>query len=94
MLKSNSENIGLLNGNGKGELEGYFLDETYKPNKGDTLYTSGLGGIFPMGIPIGKIVDVKKGTSRIQSTIKVEPFAKLNGPRKVAIVLYSSGEKE
>ncbi|MCQ2105200.1 MAG: rod shape-determining protein MreC [Fibrobacter sp.] len=41
---------------------------------GDTLVTSGLGGIFPKGIPVGTVKDVRKADLDVMRLMDVEPF--------------------
>ena len=41
---------------------------------GDTLITSGLGGIFPKGIPAGTVKDVRKSDLDVMRQMDVEPF--------------------
>ena len=41
---------------------------------GDTLITSGLGGIFPKGIPVGTVKDVRKSDLDVMRQMDVEPF--------------------
>lgn len=41
---------------------------------GDTLITSGLGGIFPKGIPVGMVKDVRKSDLDVMRQMDVEPF--------------------
>ena len=41
---------------------------------GDTLVTSGLGGIFPKGIPVGTVKDVRKSDLDVMRQMEVEPF--------------------
>ncbi len=43
-------------------------------NVGDTLVTSGLGGIFPKGIPVGTVKDVRKSDLDVMRQMDVEPF--------------------
>lgn len=44
---------------------------------GDTLITSGLGGIFPKGIPIGTIETVRKSDIDVMRRVVVRPFQEL-----------------
>jgi len=37
-----------------------YLERGHEMKKGDVLVTSGLSGLYPEGIPIGKVVDVKE----------------------------------
>ena len=49
----------ILNGKGldrKGELQ--FIKKTANFKKGEKIFTSGLGGIYPKGLPIGKISSI------------------------------------
>ena len=41
---------------------------------GDTLVTSGLGGIFPKGIPVGTVKDVRKSDLDVMRQMEVSPF--------------------
>ena len=41
---------------------------------GDTLVTSGLGGIFPKGIPVGTVKEVRKSDLDVMRQMDVSPF--------------------
>ena len=41
---------------------------------GDTLVTSGLGGIFPKGIPVGTVKEVRKSDLDVMRQMEVSPF--------------------
>lgn len=45
---------------------------------GDTLVTSGLGGIFPKGIPVGTVKDVRKSDLDVMRQMDVELFQELS----------------
>jgi rod shape-determining protein MreC len=53
------------------DLDNVPLEEDVKP--GDEIYTSGLGGIFPAGIKIGKVIMVDQKRSAAFKTIKLKP---------------------
>lgn len=42
---------------------------------GETVITSGLGGIFPAGIPVGTIVDVRRKDNGLTTDARVKLFA-------------------
>jgi len=44
---------------------------------GNTVITSGLGGEYPPGLPVGKVVDVSGTPQDMFRTVRVEPFAQL-----------------
>ncbi len=69
---------------GSAELKNHLLlkplDDMPELHKGDVVISSGLGGIFPKGLVIGKIVVVEKGDFGMTTTAVVEPavdFGKL-----------------
>lgn len=59
IISGESSLHGILNGKGldrKGELQ--FIKKTANFKKGEMIFTSGLGGIYPKGLPIGKISSI------------------------------------
>ena len=59
IISGESSLHGILNGKGldrKGELQ--FIKITANFKKGEKIFTSGLGGIYPKGLPIGKISSI------------------------------------
>lgn len=59
IISGESSLHGILNGKGldrKGELQ--FIKKTANFKKGEKIFTSGLGGIYPKGLPIGKISSI------------------------------------
>ena len=80
--------LGVLQGDGEGGLKGYMLDETAAVREGDRLITSGIGGIYPQGITIGKVTGVEWNHDTSVKNIIVEPAAYLNNIRKVSTLLY------
>ena len=59
---------------------------------GDTVITSGLGGIFPENLPIGTISSVKEGKSPFFKEIEVDPFVYF-GALDELIILTRSGRE-
>lgn len=53
---------------------------------GDLLVTSGLGGRFPAGYPVGHIVSVERDRGRPFALVRVEPTARLERNREVLLV--------
>ena len=83
---------GVLKGTGNPFLELNYISNTEQVNAGDTVITSGLDGIFPKGLPVGKVVESHKGKSVFRS-IQVEPYIDLLRIEDV-LVLPSSPRKE
>lgn len=56
---------------------------------GDKLKTSGLGGLFPAGIEIGKVVEIKNDSMPGQYTAIVEPVTELDN---ISVVFVMKGQ--
>ena len=83
------EPIGLqsiLSGTGKNEGKIQYLKEEYKIENESTVYTSGSGGIFKAGIPIGKI----KNISNLEIGVKF--FSDFTQLKFVKIVSFQKEE--
>jgi len=60
---------------------------------GDTIITSGLGGVYPEGLVIGKVVSRSEGTFGITHVAEIEPAANLSNPRlREVFVVQQAGE--
>ena len=64
---------GILQGSIKGELSGYLFDYKADVIVGDTIYTSGLGGIFEEDLYIGEVVEVIDDEDQLTKQIIVSP---------------------
>jgi rod shape-determining protein MreC len=53
---------------------------------GDLLITSGLGGRFPPGYPVGRIMSVQRDPSQPYAIVVAEPAARLERSREVLLV--------
>ena len=73
---------------GKGEmlcsLEFTTREEDVKI--GDLVITSGIGGVFPRGVPIGEVTMVKRGEYGIFQTVSIRPSVNLAHLEEVLIV--------
>jgi len=82
----------VVTGRGLGEkLQMDFLPHNADVRVGDLLVTSGLGGRFPVGYPVGEVMAVVFPQGKAFADIKVEPAANLATSREVMLVL--PGEK-
>ncbi|QIZ10069.1 rod shape-determining protein MreC [Priestia megaterium] len=57
-----------------------------KIEKGQTVITSGLGGVFPKGLMIGKVVDVKPDQYGLNQTALVKPGANFYDIENVIVI--------
>lgn len=54
---------------------------------GDTVITSGIGGIFPKGLPVGEVTMVKKGEYGIFQTVEIRPKVNISQLEEVLVIL-------
>ncbi|MBN2899452.1 MAG: rod shape-determining protein MreC [Clostridia bacterium] len=79
--------VGQLNGSVDFDLTGYLFDPTADIEEGITLITSGMG-VYPKGILIGKIAEVKVDKNELLTGIVVEPFVNFKQIDKVMVIPY------
>lgn len=72
------EIFGIIHGDGNGALflESVGADADIK--QGDTVISSGLGGLYPYGINIGTVKSISKKDDMLSPTIEITPAAPLN----------------
>ena len=58
-------------------LEIRFLPNTTNVQVGDVISTSGTGGIYPAGLPVGRVAVVEKHSNSAFLRVQLAPFAKL-----------------
>src|SRR6201992_3633105 len=58
---------------------------------GDVLTTSGLGGVFPAGYPVGRGVEVHGAAVQPLAQVRAVPFATMNTDREVMLVWFREG---
>jgi rod shape-determining protein MreC len=54
----------------------------------DLIVSSGLGGVFPVGLPVGRITDVKRDPSQPLATVSARPAAALDRAREVLVLTF------
>lgn len=82
---------------GTGEYD--RLDLPFLPNNadirtGDLLVTSGLGGAFPAGYPVGEVSEVTPNPAESFATIRARPATALNQVREVLLIWPSEPEPQ
>ena len=68
-----------------------FLPRNADVQDGDLLVTSGLGGTFPPGYPVGIVSDVQSEAGEPFLAISAEPSAALNRIREVLLIYPGTG---
>jgi rod shape-determining protein MreC len=79
--------LGVCSGDGEGFLKGSLLDEDGFAREGDEVVTSGLGGIYPAGVTIGKVAKAEYTQKGQMMEITVEPAVYFKGLKKVVVIV-------
>ena len=80
------EDQGLLEGNNHPWCVLKYLTQETQVAAGDEVVTAGLGGIFPPGIPVGKVVEVKGSMDGFFKEARLWLAANLNSVQEVLIL--------
>lgn len=85
VLRSGVRTIAL--GTGKStSLELPYVPQNYDVKVGDLLVTSGLGQVFPYGLPVAKVTKVERDQAQPLAQIHAEPLAHIDNDREVLFV--------
>lgn len=84
-----SNAFGLIQGKGKDTLEMNHVSGQEKVEIGNVISTTGQDRIYPPGLKVGEVVEVKQGSVSSAQTIVVRPTANLGSLREVAVLLYT-----
>lgn len=78
---------GVLKGKGSDLCSLEFASRQDDIKAGDIIITSGVGGVFPKGIPIGEVTMVKKGEYGIFQTVTVRPAVDLSRLEELLVLV-------
>lgn len=78
---------GVVKGRGAGLCSLEFSERGEDVKVGDIVVTSGIGGVFPKGIPLGEVTMVKKGEFGIFQTVQVRPFVAMSQLEEVLVLV-------
>jgi len=60
VINSRTRTVGIVRGDGRGQMAVDFYDRLDDVKAGDILITSGLGGVYPKGIIVGQVDEVEE----------------------------------
>jgi rod shape-determining protein MreC len=81
--------LGSVRGVGeKGLIEMRYVSGLEKVAVGDYILTTGQDSIYPPGLTVGEVVQMKPGTATQAHEILIRPGAKLDQLEEVAVLLY------
>ncbi len=73
---------------GVGLIEMRYVSGLEKVEVNDYVMTTGQDGIYPPGLNVGRVVEVKPGTATQAHQILIQPGARLDHLEEVAVLLY------
>lgn len=85
---------GMLKGSPDGTLYLSFVRTDQTVDVGEIVVTGGLGGVFPKGLPLGKIASVESSPGSTYYTIVVEPFSTAANLEEVLVITSLTEEQE
>jgi rod shape-determining protein MreC len=81
--------LGSVRGLGNsGLIEMRYVSGLQQVEAGDYILTTGQDGIYPPGLNVGEVIEVKHGTATQPHQIYVRPSARLDQLTEVAVLLY------
>ncbi len=93
MLQS-SRLQGMVEGSVDGQLYLTLIPSSSTVSVGDVVVTSGLGGVFPKGLPIGEVTSVESTPGSSYLTIIVEPYSSAENNEEVLVITSLTEEQE
>lgn len=89
-----SNALGVVMGTGKKELlEMNYVPGSIEVKVGEIVYTTGQDGIFPAGLKLGEIVEVRSGSATVPHQILIRPSANLSSMQEVGVLLYEPPQR-
>jgi rod shape-determining protein MreC len=78
-----------------GGVDGNRIELRYLPlntdvKEGDIVATSGLDGVFPPGLPVGKVIRLERGGSNSFARVLLEPIAAVDSTKLMMVLLVDN----
>lgn len=91
-----SKELGVLSGDielaSQGLAKLSILSEETSIKEGDMIVTAGASGIYPKGIPIGKVVEVKTEAHGVTKYAKIQPLVDIEEISTVQVIIGFNGQ--
>jgi rod shape-determining protein MreC len=84
--RASSRAVGVCKGDYSPRLSMVYLPSDASIKAGDIVVTSGLGGVYPPGLVIGKVLDVTMNEGRTAKTARVRPAADFDRLEEVFVL--------
>lgn len=83
---------GVVKGRGEGLCVLDFASREDDIKVGDMVVTSGIGGVFPKGLPIGEVTMVKRGEYGIFQTVNIRPSVNISRLEEMLVITGSGND--
>jgi rod shape-determining protein MreC len=90
-LTRNSLRSIAVGAGGSGELVLPYLAVNSDVKSGDLLVSSGLGGVFPAGLPVARISGVRRDSNQLLAQVRAQPLASVDRDREVILLQFEAG---
>ena len=84
---------GMLRGQADGSLRLEYVSTDYDVQVGDIVITSGLGGVFPKGLPLGTVSSVERRDNDVYYDIVVRTSASTENNEEVLVITALSDDQ-
>ncbi|MCS6816706.1 MAG: rod shape-determining protein MreC [Blastocatellia bacterium] len=84
--------IGVVVGSNEALCRMRYVPGSEPVREGEMVYTTGQDGIYPRGLPIGRVIAVRRGSALVSHDILIEPAARLSRLEEVLILLERPSE--
>ncbi|QOY59891.1 rod shape-determining protein MreC [Thermophilibacter immobilis] len=93
-MTQSSRAQGMLCGSASGQVNLTLVRTSQSVSVGDVVVTSGLGGVFPKGLPIGKVTSVENSPGSLYLSVVVEPLAQSGSYEEVLVITSLTEEQK
>ena len=78
---------GILRGLSGNKCRLVYVEHSQDIKPGDVVITSGLAGIFPKGIPVGQVKEVREAPGALFKKVEITPFVDFSILEEVLVIL-------
>jgi rod shape-determining protein MreC len=87
ITRNSLRSIAVGSGN-SGDLLLPYLAINSDVKSGDRLVSSGLGGVFPAGLPVARITGVRRESNQLLAQVRAQPLANVERDREVILLEF------
>lgn len=81
---------GIVKGTGSEIFRLHYVLKSVEVEKGDLVMTSGLGGVFPKGLTVGKVSEIKESRRGMFQHIEIEPSVDFSQLEHLIVIMKKS----